>query len=345
MYLKGGQYMCEDVSAGQSASPLISVLVAIYRVEDYIDECMQSILAQTYQNLDIVLVVSTKDECGAEVAKCSAYAERDSRVRVIVTPPRGLSDARNVGIQAAKGDYIGFVDGDDSVCPDMYEKLFALLQRHQADIASCQAFRNYLDHKDTQVPIQVEVMEPAQAIGAILYQKKIKTSTWDKLYCKELFDGITFPKTKALEDLATTYRIVHKAKRIAVTSEKLYLYKVRSSSLLQTYNEAAEVDIDRILDDLHIYINSHMPAILPAFQSIYVRTLFSQAKGRMEAGLDKQKTKRLLSRCRANAIGVIFDANSRPIAKLVSLFSLLGYTITKVALRAVHTMNKYQPYP
>ena len=114
---------------------LISVIIPIYNVEAYLDECVQSILSQTHKQLEIILVDDgSPDGCPA---MCDAWAEKDSRIRVIHKENGGLSDARNVGIDAATGDYIAFVDSDDWIVPEMYEKMLAALKKENADICAC----------------------------------------------------------------------------------------------------------------------------------------------------------------------------------------------------------------
>ena len=141
-----------DATNGSNA-PLISVVVPVYKVENYLDRCVESLLAQTYQNLEIILVDDgSPDSCPA---LCDEWGKRDEHIVVIHKPNGGLSDARNAGVLAAHGDYIGFVDSDDYVAPDMYESLYAHLVEADADVSICGIADVYFDHTETRAKLSV----------------------------------------------------------------------------------------------------------------------------------------------------------------------------------------------
>ena len=166
----------------------ISVVVPIYKVEKYIHKCIQSILAQTYKNLEIILVDDgSPDRCGAI---CDSYAKEDPRIKVIHKQNGGLSDARNAGIDAAEGGFIGFVDSDDYIAPQMYEQLIKQLVKYNADIAVCKS----ISVKENQEAVftdsdTVRVYED-NAARAMIYDNDFTVNAWNKLYRSKLFNNI-----------------------------------------------------------------------------------------------------------------------------------------------------------
>ena len=182
-------------------TPLISVIVPVYRVEEYLERCVKSILSQTYKNLEVILVDDgSPDQCPAI---CDACAEKDARVKVIHQENKGLSGARNAGINAASGEYLAFVDSDDYVSPHFIEELYQLLQDTGCAIGQCRF--SYVK-------------------GDGLVEEGVVA--WNKLYRAELFKetGIRYPEGRIHEDEATTYRLFHEAKKLAFLDRVLYGY-------------------------------------------------------------------------------------------------------------------------
>lgn len=213
------------------SEPLISIIVPIYKVEQYIDKCVESILHQSYENIEVILVDDgSPDNCGR---LCDEYAKRDGRIKVIHKENGGLSDARNAGIDISEGDYIGFVDSDDYILPEMYEELYKLLKETDSDIAVCRA----LKFKDG-TEIKKEKTEAGSAVytgdGILnaLFERKIDNYAWNKLYKRELFDDIRYPYRKIYEDLFTTYKLCAISSSVVVTDDKLYCYRLRDDSIM-----------------------------------------------------------------------------------------------------------------
>lgn len=208
----------------------ISVIVPIYNVEDYLNECVDSLIEQDYSNLEIILVDDgSTDQCGSI---CDEYAIKDSRIKVIHKQNGGLSDARNAGIDVATGDYITFVDSDDVLSSDYISYLLDLLTEADADMACCQ--RTEIDenskhkkgHCNPCGKITVfDNMENA------LVAKEIDTVAWGKLYKKDLFLEIRYPVGRLHEDIFTTYKIIHQCEKIVVGPGAKYLYRIRENSI------------------------------------------------------------------------------------------------------------------
>lgn len=214
---------------------LVSVIVPIYKVECYLRKCVDSILNQTYQNLQIILVDDgSPDRCG-EI--CDEYAKMDSRITVIHKQNGGLSDARNAGIDAAHGEYVMFVDSDDYIAETMVEKLYLALISKDAEMSLCSFL--YVDEKGIPIPnkncnspSKNIVLSGRQAIECTIRDKGWYSIACCKLYKKDLWNDTCFPIDKYHEDEFVAHVIFEKCKRIACIGEPLYYYVQRSDSIM-----------------------------------------------------------------------------------------------------------------
>ena len=217
------------------SEPLISVIVPIYNVEPYLRECVDSIVAQNYSNLEILLVDDgSADKC-PEI--CDEYAKKDNRVKVIHQDNGGLAHARNVGIANSSGDYLTFVDSDDYVSNDYVECLYKGIAESGADIsiASFYPFKNDIVCQRTSELCAYEIISKEDAISrycSINAERSMPfISACNKIYCKSLFDGILFPKGKLYEDSFTTYKLVDRAEKIVYSKAQLYYYRLNPQSI------------------------------------------------------------------------------------------------------------------
>lgn len=208
-------------------TPLISVIVPVYRVEEYLERCVKSILSQTYENLEVILVDDgSPDQCPAI---CDACAEKDARVKVIHQENKGLSGARNAGIDAASGEYLAFVDSDDYVSPHFIEELYQLLQDTGCAIGQCR-FSYVKGDGLVEEGNSAFCIYRGESLMEQLYGPEEKATcfvvAWNKLYRAELFKetGIRYPEGRIHEDEATTYRLFHEAKKLAFLDRALYGY-------------------------------------------------------------------------------------------------------------------------
>jgi len=218
----------------QNNQDKISVIVPVYKVERYLRQCVESILAQTYGNLEIILINDgSPDNCGAI---CDEYAGQDSRIKVIHRENGGVSAARNTGIDAASGEYLAFIDSDDWIEPDMLEVLHNSLIAHGAALSCCGYYAHY---RTMNVPINPIsnggiggiLLDNRQAVREMLLNRRIKTFLCGKLYRKNLFDEIRCPVGMAYcEDVFVIAGIFLKAQNVAVAEQPKYYYRQRKSS-------------------------------------------------------------------------------------------------------------------
>ena len=200
-----------------SNRPLISIIVPVYNMEKYLERCINSILEQTYGNIELILV--DDGSVDSSFAVCEKYQIRDKRVIAIHKENGGQGSARNVGLDIAKGDYIGFVDSDDWIDNDMYSNLLAAIQKNNADIVECGEIYRYEEGvSEEKQRVKTEtVFLPIQAMEILLSKKVVITnSPCDKLYNKKIFDGLRFLENRMLEDTAIMYRLIDKSSKIVV---------------------------------------------------------------------------------------------------------------------------------
>lgn len=238
---------------------IISVVVPVYKVEKFLDKCVQSILHQTYTNLEIFLVDDgSPDNCGK---LCDEIAKKDSRIRVIHKMNGGLSDARNVAIPQCTGKYITFVDSDDYVEKDYILDLYNAIKKYDADI-SIASFCQYYLNTNRHVYVggkKEKIYDSKNAIASMLLDKDFYTCAWGKLYKTILFDGIRYPKGKLYEDLATTYLLLMKADKIVYIPKHLYWYVQRSGSILNSSFNKKNFDLIEIVEELEKNLLNYMP--------------------------------------------------------------------------------------
>ena len=212
------------------ANPKISVIIPIYRVEPYLRKCVESVLAQTYQNLEIILVDDgSPDNCGAI---CDVFAAKDSRVRVIHQKNSGVSAARNAGLAAAGGEWIGWVDSDDWIEPKMFEMLLRAVQETGADISVCGHWDEYRNRTEPSGWPVRQIMNTEQALGELLENGRMKNLLWDRLFHRTLFDNIPFPEGRTYEDIAVMHWLFLRAQKVVCLPERLYHYRQREGSIV-----------------------------------------------------------------------------------------------------------------
>lgn len=221
----------------------ISVVVPVYKVEPYLRKCLDSIVNQTYRDLEIILIDDgSPDSCGRI---CDEYAERDARIRVVHQENSGLSAARNAGLKLVSGSYIGFVDSDDWIEPDMYSYLLGNALEYQADIAVCGRTEQHMDRTVFRGFPGLEVLERESALEYLLKNDSLQNYVWDKLYRRELFAGIEFPAGKTFEDVAVMHRLFMKAEKVICLPEAKYHYLLRANSILDDLSLDSKVNYYR----------------------------------------------------------------------------------------------------
>ena len=208
----------------------ISVIVPVYNTRQYLRQCLDSIIGQDYQSLDIILVDDGSTDGSGAI--CDEYAARDRRIRVIHQPNSGVSAARNHGLEIADGEWIGWVDSDDWIRPEMYGYLLEYAERYDADIAVCSRHEFCNSYSNFYGWEQDLLLDTEQALELLLKNKEMQNFLWDKLWKRELFDSISFPEGQTFEDIAVMHRLFLAAERIVCLPEAMYYYRQRSGSIV-----------------------------------------------------------------------------------------------------------------
>lgn len=231
---------------------LISVIIPVYNVEKYLVRCIDSVISQTYGKLEIILVDDGSTDQSGKM--CDEYALRDDRIKVIHKQNGGLADARNAGLKIATGDYIGFVDSDDWIEPDMYERLYALCCENNLDLIAAR-FCEYIDDKDKDTLFTNDFWV-TDGIGLLKInifgdEKYVVTnSVWDRLYKREILKDIWFPAGRKYEDICFSAEVFLRAERCGYLDAKLYHYTIRNDSIMGQGVKARGTFNDDILADL-----------------------------------------------------------------------------------------------
>ncbi len=204
---------------------LISIIVPVYNVEQYLDRCVESILRQTYRRLEIILVDDGSTD--SSPAKCDGYAKRDKRVKVVHKRNGGLSDARNAGLALVTGDYIGYVDSDDWIEPEMYARMYQACAGHNAQVAVCRYFCEYADKTvaggdGSVIPLVRDELLKIYIGGHDRYV--IYNSVWSKLFKRDVVSGMLFPKGRNSEDIMYTTRAFCRVEQAVYVDQCFYHY-------------------------------------------------------------------------------------------------------------------------
>lgn len=211
-------------------NPLISIIVPVYKVEQYLDECVQSIVNQTHKNLEIILVDDgSPDGCPK---MCDDWAQKDHRIKVIHQVNGGAAVARNAALDVANGDYIGFVDSDDYIVQTMFEDLLVALTESETKMSYCSAYRVMIGGEVQQLTYASDEkkLDAVEAVDAIFYGN-IDTAVWSKLFERTVFDDIRFPEGEVNEEFPILIPLVLKAGGMVVTGKTLYYYREREGSV------------------------------------------------------------------------------------------------------------------
>ena len=261
--------------------PLISVIVPVYNVGGFLDRCVESIIAQTYSKIEILLVDDGSTDGSS--AKCDSWAGKDDRISVIHKVNGGLSDARNAGLDVCRGEYIAFVDSDDYVDSRFIEKMFDALSRHASILSVCDVVREDEDgnalRKSRKARSQEWVMSGRQCLG-LTYVDPNAVTAWSKLYHRSLWDDLRFPKGRLHEDEFVFHEVMYQCDQVVVMTDKLYHYVQHQGSIMHTRYNVRYLDrVDAWLQRLDAFVehDERGELIVPLLRMI-MDDLYSSAR-------------------------------------------------------------------
>lgn len=309
---------------------LVTVVIPVYKVEKYIDKCIESILNQTYSNLEIILVDDgSPDNCGKI---CDNYIEKDVRIKVVHKENGGLSDARNAGIDIANGKYITFVDSDDYIDSEYVELLYKTIKKDKSDMAISSHKVIYENGTILKKATEEEsILKPKEVLKRILYDDGIDLSAWAKLYKIELFEEIRYPKGRLFEDAATTYKLVDKCKKISIISKSTYNYIIRRNSITNVNFSEKKMDLIISTEEMCSYIKKKYPDLEMAanrrLMYAYLSTLTQLIKSNKK---NEKVEKKLYGYIKQNSKMILRDKNVPKRDKVAIISTKFGLGFFKI---------------
>ena len=311
--------------------PIISVIVPVYNVEKYLRKCIESILDQTYTNLEIILVDDgSPDNCGRI---CDEYAGRDSRVIVIHKENGGQSSARNAGLDIAEGEYIAFLDSDDYMDTECLSKLYSYMTENNLEISAC----NYARYSESYDFINLNekrnndiIIDGTEAQRRIWYAKGISIAPWGKLYRRTLWNDVRFKECRFYEDYATMHLVYTKVHRFGYMHEPLINYVVRANSDVRSFNELKLLTLD-IADDTVAFAEKNYPQLLQAALAKKVSTYFHIY---IQLNNDSHPiSERIKAQIKKYRMKVLADNEARIKVRAACLLSFFGFRTVKSVFR------------
>lgn len=227
----------------------ISIIVPIYNMENYLKRSLDSLVAQTFSNLEIILVDDGSTDSSYLI--CSEYAKNDDRIILIHKENGGLSSARNAGLERATGDYIGFMDSDDYILKDMYEYLFQIYEETQADIICCGISRVYTERGktyNTRSFSGIQIYSKQEALYRFQLNNDIGCAAWNKIFRKDVVKNLVFEPYRRLEDSRYVCKAIMNSENIAYGADVKYIYEIRNGSITRSGFDERSYDILNVTD-------------------------------------------------------------------------------------------------
>ena len=245
---------------------MISIIVPVYNVEKYLRKCVNSLINQSYKDLEIILVDDGSRDGSGDI--CDKFVEVDDRIKVIHKSNNGLSSARNAGIDISSGDYLAFVDSDDFVDVDMYRTLYLAITKSGMDVACCGRIVDVFGQYNNQefVINEEQIFLKEEAIREVLFLEKIDVSACDKLYRKKLFTDIRYPEGKISEDAAVIFEILEKSNGVIHVGRPLYHYVYRNNSITKSKYYPRKFDIIDNLSKTKEFLKQYHPSLLKEYK-------------------------------------------------------------------------------
>lgn len=318
---------------------IVSVIIPIYKVEKFLRICLESVINQTYKNLEIILVDDgSPDNCG-EI--CDEYASKDSRIKVIHKENGGLSDARNAGIEVATGEYITFVDSDDFLFLNMVEILYQLCKKNRAEFSMCQCV--HCTEKDekfmmekSEIQEKIEIFEEKEKMKAYMVSKKIDTVVWKKMYAKRLFDNIRFPKGKLHEDTFVMHLLIESANKVVITNEYGYVYRINPESIMNRNFSSKRLDAIEAHVEKKDFMEKNYPELYSYACSELIYACNFCLYGMVIADYYEQTIEDMLKVLyRKYAKYYIFSLHTSYMGKVLSVIAFINLSLARLCIRVI----------
>ncbi len=314
-------------------NPLISIILPIYNVKTYIPKCMDSIFAQTYENLEIIMIDDGSTDGGGRL--CDDYAAKDTRIKVYHKENGGISDARNYGISKVSGEYMSFIDPDDYVDKDYIEYLYSLIRKYDTKMSICQhrvhyddgSLKEYGDRGDEELVTE-------KCLERLLYHDVIDTAAWGKLYHKSILQNVRYPKGKLYEDTAVTYAFMVECDGIAVGYESKYNYIFHDVSISNSTFKESKFDLIDVTDKMTNAIEETYPSLKEAAIRRRVYARFATLNFMLDVKGYKEKKKEYIDYIKKYKKQVKNNPKTPKRDKLAITLLSMGYPIYRVCWKS-----------
>lgn len=321
---------------------LISVIVPVYNVENYIDKCIESIINQTYTELEIILINDGSRDLSGEI--CNKYAKQDKRVIVIHTKNKGVSEARNTGIEVAKGEYLAFVDSDDWIEKNMIEKLYNLATLYNADIVQGNYVRIFdeIEYKQENIKEKLNFLTSEEML-LNLYNKDVMIKNiviWNKLYNAQLFKKIRFPKGIIHEDEAIVYKLYNNSRKIIDINTNIYYYRHTENSIINKKIDFQNLDLIYILEERERYFKENNLSNLVKKNDVYIYNILINYYIQVlrDKEIDYKLVKMIKSEMRKKYLRVILNKDIKISGKIGFSLAILNKNLF---YKIISTRNNY----
>ena len=314
-------------------NPLISIIIPIYNNEKFIKACVDSLLNQTYKNIEIILVNDGSTDGSA--LQCNNIAKTDNRIVVIHQQNQGVSAARNAGLDKMTGEYVTFVDGDDYVAKDFIECLYNAISKTHADISTCGHYRVNFDgymkkiYNNSENPEDIICISGKDSITNMFYEKICSASSGSKLYKKDLFNNLRFPDYIMGEDTYVVYHTFKKASLIAHTNKALYYYVQHTQSVTNSKSNYYKFyDYVRLYDHIiaseDITQNTNSEYFLSIFNRLIENNFWAYMKLRNCPNMFTEEKKHIEDNIKKYRGYVVFNKKAKPRIRLACILSYGG---------------------
>lgn len=312
--------------------PLISVIIPVFNINEFLPVCLDKICNQTYVNLEIIIIDDGSADGTART--CDIYAQRDSRITVIHKENEGQAVARNLAIQKSSGEYIAFVDGDDWIRQDYIECLYKLSIKYNAEIINCNFVKTkrfgYID--DNLGSMKEVLFDSEKAIENLCYLKELNCAPYSKLFRRHIWNDLKFPEGYLYEDLATIYRTYNAADKIIYVDYNGYFYFQRQGSSLNTGFSARKLSRVYFSKKIFNFVKSNYPHIVDA---AYCRLFWSVSGALMDIPKNYENSavkNEIIMLIKKTRLFVLRDKKCKKSVRILAFLSYFGVHIYKKIL-------------
>ena len=315
-------------------SPLVTIIVPVYNVEKYLEKSIRSLMAQSYKNIEIVLVDDGSPDNSGKI--CDSLANEDSRIKVIHKNNGGVSSARNAGIENSSGDYICFIDGDDYVTEGYISDMYEVSSKYNSDITTSNQFKIWPDGKKKELFKQnkpygtVTTKSGVETLSDMLYGKTCYATCCCKLYKKEIFKDIRFPVYHMGEDSFTMYQCFMKAESVAHLYKPNYYYIQHQESAMHTDNYDKFYDYIELSDNFISTVKDHPVLFLPAVNRLIENNFWVYMKMRKYPEKYKNQLEHITANIKKYRSFAMKDKNVCIRTRIACMLSCLGMNILNI---------------